>query len=132
MGSSAVVIQGISDPTTLEALACRETLCLAVDLQLSQILVASDYMEVINIMEGIYLGKPATIIQEVKSRAEGFTSSSFVHELRSSNMEAHVLARSSVSRAPSRHVSTPGYLSPDAYYVIHRNPRNIVLARHNS
>jgi hypothetical protein len=29
-------------------------------------------------------------------------------------------------------VSTPGFLSPDAYYVIHRNPRNIVVARHNS
>jgi hypothetical protein len=29
-------------------------------------------------------------------------------------------------------LSTPGFLSPDAYYVIHRNPRNIVVARHNS
>ncbi|KAK1604785.1 hypothetical protein QYE76_028458 [Lolium multiflorum] len=29
-------------------------------------------------------------------------------------------------------VSTPGFLSPDAYYVIHRNPRNNVVARHNS
>jgi hypothetical protein len=29
-------------------------------------------------------------------------------------------------------VSTPGFLSPDACYVIHRNPRNIVVARHNS
>jgi hypothetical protein len=28
-------------------------------------------------------------------------------------------------------VSTPGFLSPDAYYVIPRNPRNIVFARHN-
>jgi hypothetical protein len=29
-------------------------------------------------------------------------------------------------------MSTPGFLSPNAYYVIHRNPRNIVVARHNS
>ena len=29
-------------------------------------------------------------------------------------------------------LSTPGFLGPDAYYAIHRNPRNIVVARHNS
>ncbi|KAK1617447.1 hypothetical protein QYE76_022964 [Lolium multiflorum] len=29
-------------------------------------------------------------------------------------------------------VSTPGFLSPDACHAIHRNPRNIVVARHNS
>jgi hypothetical protein len=29
-------------------------------------------------------------------------------------------------------VSTPGFLNPDACYAIHRNPRNIVGARHNS
>ena len=28
-------------------------------------------------------------------------------------------------------LSTPGFLSPDAYYAIPRNPRNIVFARHN-
>ena len=29
-------------------------------------------------------------------------------------------------------LSTPGFLSPDAYYAIPRNPRKIVVARHNS
>ena len=29
-------------------------------------------------------------------------------------------------------MSTPGFLSPDdAYYAVHRNPRNTVFARHN-
>ena len=28
-------------------------------------------------------------------------------------------------------LSTPGFLSPDAYYVIHRNPRITIFARHN-
>jgi hypothetical protein len=32
LGASAVVVQGISDPTTLEALACREALALAANL----------------------------------------------------------------------------------------------------
>jgi hypothetical protein len=29
-------------------------------------------------------------------------------------------------------LSTPGFLSPDAYYAVHRNPRINVFARHNS
>ena len=29
-------------------------------------------------------------------------------------------------------LSTPGFLSPDAYYAMHRNPRKIIFARHNS
>jgi hypothetical protein len=33
---------------------------------------------------------------------------------------------------PDDEVSTPGFLSPDAYYAVHRNPRNNVFARHNS
>ncbi|KAK1606003.1 hypothetical protein QYE76_029676 [Lolium multiflorum] len=32
---------------------------------------------------------------------------------------------------PTQHVNTR-ILSPDAYYAVHRNPRNIVVARHNS
>jgi hypothetical protein len=36
------------------------------------------------------------------------------------------------SASDSSFSSTPGFLSPGAYYVIHRNPRNIVVARHNS
>jgi hypothetical protein len=34
-------------------------------------------------------------------------------------------------KGTQNHVSTPGFLSPDAYYAIPRNPRNIVFARHN-
>jgi hypothetical protein len=32
LGAFAVVVAGISDPTTLEAMACREALALATDL----------------------------------------------------------------------------------------------------
>ena len=41
--------------------------------------------------------------------------------------------RSNSSCLCSAHVkSTPGFLNPDAvYYAVHRNPRNIIFARHN-
>lgn len=42
LGASAIVWWGISDPTTLEALAMREDLALADDLYVQQIQVASD------------------------------------------------------------------------------------------
>jgi hypothetical protein len=35
--ASVVVIQGISDPATLEAMACREDLALACDLSLERV-----------------------------------------------------------------------------------------------
>jgi ribonuclease HI len=93
LGASVVVIRGITDSTILEALACREALSLAMDLQLTRIEVASDSMEVINNMEGKYLGKVSTIIQEIEFRAEGLVSVSFIHEQRTSNMEAHGLKK---------------------------------------
>jgi hypothetical protein len=42
MGSSAVVFKGVSDPPTLEALACREALALATDVALNRLVIASD------------------------------------------------------------------------------------------
>lgn len=39
MGASAVVMQGSSDPTILEAVACHEALALAQDLHLTRIRV---------------------------------------------------------------------------------------------
>jgi hypothetical protein len=42
LGASAQVIHGMSDPDTLEAIACREALALARDLALNHIHVASD------------------------------------------------------------------------------------------
>jgi hypothetical protein len=42
LGASAIVYEGISNPSTLEVLACREALALAEDLGLSRIHIASD------------------------------------------------------------------------------------------
>ena len=47
LGGSATVFAGIDDPGTLEALACREALMLANDLQLDNLKIASDCKTVI-------------------------------------------------------------------------------------
>ena len=45
---SRVVLAGLSDPTTLEVLACSEALELAQDQNLCNLIIASDCFEVIN------------------------------------------------------------------------------------
>jgi hypothetical protein len=47
LGASAVVIPGISDPEVLEAMAVREGLCLAEDLLIQRVRIASDCQSVI-------------------------------------------------------------------------------------
>lgn len=42
LGSSAMVFRNLTDPATLEALACREALAFALDLSLDQVVIACD------------------------------------------------------------------------------------------
>jgi ribonuclease HI len=104
LGASAVVVQGISDPATLEALACREALALAADLQLQSVVIASDCLEVIQSIGRENLGRFSSVLHEIKARRQDFYSINFVHERRESNVEAHSLARSSASLAHGRHL----------------------------
>jgi ribonuclease HI len=113
-------MQGVVDPTVLEAMACREALALAADLQLTRIKVACDCLEIIKSMEGNYLGKFSVILQEIRRRAGDFASVLFVHERRSSNLEAHGLARSSAYREHGRHMWLLD--SPDEFCI----PKNIM------
>jgi ribonuclease HI len=104
LGASAQVIHGMSDPGTLEAIACREALALARDLALNHIHVASDCLEVISSLEGVNLGRFSAVLEEIKGTANDFVSAKFCHESRASNFEAHSLARSSVNLNSGRHV----------------------------
>jgi hypothetical protein len=58
MGSSTIIFPAITDPATLEALACREILALAANLAINKIFVASDNKQVISdiaaVSGGIY------------------------------------------------------------------------------
>jgi hypothetical protein len=104
LGASALRIEGIGDPSALEAVACREALALAEDLYLQKVTVATDCMQVINNLERPYAGSYSMIIDEIKARSRSFVSVSFKHENRASNREPHSLARSSVSNSVGRQV----------------------------
>jgi ribonuclease HI len=104
LGASVMVVKGIADPATLEAIACREALALAADLQVTRLRIATDCLEIINSLDDNYMGHFSSIMKEVKSRVASFAHVSFVHERRSSNTEAHGLARSSTSRDFGRHI----------------------------
>jgi hypothetical protein len=55
-------------------------------------------------LEGNYMGSFSSVISEIKSRSLHFNAISFVHEGRSSNMEAHGLARATVNHDVGRHI----------------------------
>lgn len=48
MGTSALVLPGVTDPHTLEAIACREGHALAEDLVLGNLIIASDCKQVVH------------------------------------------------------------------------------------
>jgi hypothetical protein len=104
LGASALTIQGIVDPTILEAMACREALALAENLYLQKVVVASDCLTVIGDMEKPFEGSYSMILWEIKAKSQEFNSIVFKFENRFSNFEAHVVARSSVASEFGRQV----------------------------
>jgi hypothetical protein len=92
LGASAVHLPGVSDPEILEAMAVREGVNLAQDLNLPRIMLATDCLSVVKVLKKVNLGSYSHIIQEIKANAANLEDVSFVHEHRSSNREAHNLA----------------------------------------
>ena len=66
--------------------------------------MASDCVNVVRSIHGQGFGMHGPIIQEIKSRKDGFTRVEFVHEGRCSNFDAHCSARSYVSFLVGRYV----------------------------
>ncbi|GJN03723.1 hypothetical protein PR202_ga21199 [Eleusine coracana subsp. coracana] len=105
LGASALVLEGIVDPETVEAIACREGMALASDLALlRRIRLASDCSNVVRSILEQDMGSYGPIIKEIKARRTSFEEVQFVHEGRSSNGEAHTIARSSVLSPMGTHV----------------------------
>jgi ribonuclease HI len=96
MGASAVVLNGKTDPETLEAMACREAVALPCDINARRVHVASDGLAVVSSIKAGRMGVYAQVISEIKMAMEVFDHMSFGHEKRASNKEAHCLARSVV------------------------------------
>ena len=99
-----VVYPTVSDPPTLEAMAIREGIALSLDLNNHRIHIGSDCQNVVHeIQEGsrsIY----GAIIEEIKLGVNSFISCNIVFESRSTNFEAHSLAKHALSLGPGRHV----------------------------
>lgn len=104
LGASALVLEGCTDAEIAEVVACREGLALASDLGIQIFRVASDCSNAVRSIHGQGFGTHGPIIQEIKTRKAGFTRVEFVHEGRSSNCDAHCLARSCVNFVVGRHV----------------------------
>ena len=103
-GASVLVVHGITDPETMEAIACREGLALASDLMFRKVRLASDNASVVRSFKGDGKGVYGQIVQEIKAYADAFESFDFVHEGRVSNVDDHCLARSCVNCELGRQV----------------------------
>ena len=69
------MLKGVSDPETMEAIACREGLALASDLGLQKLQLASDCANVVRSIRDNGLGQYGHIVQEINARAGAFVSS---------------------------------------------------------
>lgn len=87
-----MVIQGMLDPSVLEALACKEALALAQDLGLHHLQTASDSQEVVKSIRDGAGGAVEAIIWEIQQRKFSFISCNYVHEFRATNYKAHKIA----------------------------------------
>jgi hypothetical protein len=103
LGSSALVIVGVADPSTLEAIACREAIALAPNLNVHQAMITSDSKQVIGDIHGGNQGIYGPIISEIKARAS-LLNCTFSFEGRATNRDAHSLAKFALSLALGRHV----------------------------
>ena len=72
LGSSALVVEGVDDPASLEALACREAMCLAEDLLINNYIVASDCKQVVSDINSGSRGQYRAILSEINLRATLF------------------------------------------------------------
>ena len=102
--ASAIVINGLVDPPSLEAMACNESIFLTLDMGVHKCLIASDYLEVTVSIHKQNLCAYSTILKEIKARSELLQEVILKHEGRSSNNEDHVLAKSVCNMAPGRYV----------------------------
>jgi ribonuclease HI len=104
LGASAVVFDGITDPGCLEAMACRESLALAADLHIGEVMVASACAEMVQSLKGASMGRFSHITREIRETVQHRGGFSFRHEGRRSNEEAHTLARMATTLPVGRHV----------------------------
>uniref|UniRef100_A0A0D9V854 RNase H type-1 domain-containing protein n=1 Tax=Leersia perrieri TaxID=77586 RepID=A0A0D9V854_9ORYZ len=103
-GSSARLYWSICGCISLEAIDCTEGLSLAADLGFQKMRLAPDSSNVIRSLGENHMGAYGHVVKEIKARANDFQDVQFVYKSRKSNVDAHILARGSVSLETGRHV----------------------------
>ena len=66
LGSSSIIINGVADVPSLEAMPCRQAQALAADLLVNRVLIASECSSVINGIAANSGGAHAAVIKELK------------------------------------------------------------------
>ena len=118
LGASAVVFRGIAEPAILDCMAIREALALADDLNVANIQVASDAKVVVQDIQEKNPTEYGAIIHEIIEHTLSFQVCNISHEFRSSNIEAHKLAKHALSLPAGRHVWLG---QPDGLSFVHVN-----------
>jgi hypothetical protein len=104
LGASAVVFDGVTSPGSLEALACREGLALADDLGVGSLHLATDCLNVVQGLRDEDMGEYNSILLEIRSTTSLRGGTTFGHERREFNEEAHRLAMFASSLPAGRYV----------------------------
>jgi hypothetical protein len=104
LGASALVVERNTDAEVVKTIACREGLALASDVGLQAARLASDCANAVRSIQDEGMGRYGAIVLEIKSRMENFSRIDFIFERQSSNIDAHLLARSSINLPVGKHV----------------------------
>lgn len=105
LGASTLLFEGLDDPETLEALACREALALASDLSLRKMILARDCVTVMKNLRSKGKGPCGHIEMKIEERAKSIEEVCFAHENTASNTKSHNLTRYVLSLPAGRHLS---------------------------
>jgi hypothetical protein len=98
------VIPNITEPETLEAMACMEALALAEECGINKMIVALDCLSVIKNIKEMTRCSYMMILQDINVRAKSFNYVQFAHEGRESNREAPYLTKHACTLGSGRHV----------------------------
>ena len=104
IAASALIIPNITEPETLEAMACVEALALGEDCGIKNLTVASDCLNVIKNIKETTRCPYMMMIEDIKVRSKCLDYVRFAHEGKESNREAHCLAKHACTLRPGRHV----------------------------
>ncbi|XBH77885.1 hypothetical protein VPH35_104270 [Triticum aestivum] len=89
-------IEGSLEPEMAEAMALRRVVLLAHDVQVSDVIFASDCLSLVQRINSPMsdCSSVGVVVADIKSMSESFSSVSFKHVRRHLNVPAHVLAKS--------------------------------------